>query len=51
MPNSDVVDTIPFMVFVSIPVVVAKLLVFDEITELVATTPFIVVVNVLPESV
>jgi hypothetical protein len=45
-----VVEMTPLTLEVIIPVLVAKLTVLFDITEVVATTPFTVVVSVLPLS-
>ncbi len=47
----ELVAATPFTVELRSPVDVASDMVFDEITELVAVTPLIVVVSMLPERV
>jgi hypothetical protein len=49
-PDNDEVDNTPLIVEETTPVEVAIEKILDEITLLVATTPFTVVVNTLPES-
>ena len=48
-PSNEEVEIIPLILVVSIPVEVAKEVVALEITLLVAITPLMLVVRVLPE--